>query len=40
MEHSPYSQSPSPSTSLANFSTPANIPDIRLHRPFSQVNII
>ncbi|KAF0754275.1 protein Teyrha-meyrha isoform X1 [Aphis craccivora] len=38
MEHSPYSQSPSPSSSLVNFPTPTNLPDIRLHRPFSQLN--
>ncbi|XP_050527449.1 E3 ubiquitin-protein ligase RNF220-like isoform X2 [Daktulosphaira vitifoliae] len=38
MEHSPYSQSPSPSPSLVNFPSPANLPDIRLHRPFSQMH--
>ncbi|XP_060858108.1 myb-like protein AA [Metopolophium dirhodum] len=38
MEHSPYSQSPSPSSSLVNFPTPTNLPDIRLHRPFSQMH--
>ncbi|KAL5238692.1 hypothetical protein ACI65C_006102 [Semiaphis heraclei] len=38
MEHSPYSQSPSPSSSLVNFPTPTSLPDIRLHRPFSQMH--